>query len=412
MFGSVEALLGRIRLGEDNALELKAVELRGSRVVGPRRDELADALAAMANTADGVCVLGVDDRSREVRGIAVEALDAVEALVREICSDSVEPPLLVHILRMELPDATGTMRAVLKVEVPRSLFVHESPGGYFHRIGSRKRELSPELLGRLFQQRSQARLIRFDEQAVPEAQLSDLKPELWERFCDPRVEAPLRTLHKRKLLTNLDGQERVTVAGALLCSSHPERWLPGASARAVRFVGVDQDSTRQIDAADITGPLDQQILGLYAFARRNMRRFVRQGPPRQEVTQFSERALFEAIVNAVVHRDYSSYGSRIRMFVFDDRLELYSPGALPGTLSVDSIALRQSTRNEAIKSVLVKLPVGEAGQGSGRGFFMEAQGDGVPVILRETRALSGRDPVWQVIDDSEVLLTIPSAVPD
>ncbi|NOY25163.1 MAG: transcriptional regulator [Oligoflexia bacterium] len=409
MFDSPDQLLDKIRLGEDNTLELKAVTIEGNRVTGPRPAELADELAAIANTADGVCLLGVDDKTRDVDGIPIEKLDLVEAFVRELCNDSVKPPLRVHILRMELPDALGRSRAVLKVDIPRSLFVHKSPGGYYHRIGSSKREMPPDVLARLFQQRSQARIIRFDEQAIPDTRLTDLEPGLWERLCRKTEEEPDRTLHKRKVLTLQDGQERITVTGALLCSNHPETWLPGASARAVRFRGTHQDSNNQVDAADITGPLDRQILGLYSFARRNMQVAVVDGPPRQELPQYSNRALFEAFVNAVVHRDYSIYGSRIRLLMFDDRLELYSPGPLPNTLSVESIALRQSTRNEAVKSIMVKLPVAEAGQGSGRGYFMEAQGDGVPVILRETRALAGRDPVWQVIDNAEVLLTIPAA---
>lgn len=409
VFDSRDELLAKIRLGEDNALELKAVHLQGARIKGPGRDELADELAAMANTADCVCILGVDDKTKAIVGVPLEALDAVESFVRELCNDSVKPPLRVQILRLELPDSSGVARPVLRIDVPRSLFVHKSPGGYFQRIGSSKREMQPELLARLFQQRSQARLLRFDEQSVPESRLSDLEPRYWRRLVDPAVEDPVRTLHKRKVLTNDEGQERATVTGVLLCAEHPEQWLPGASARAVRFRGVEQDSKDQTDAADISGPLDRQILDLYSFAVRNMRRFVRRGPPAQEVEQYSRRALFEAIVNAVVHRDYSIYSSRIRMFVFDDRLELYSPGALPNTLSVESIALRQSTRNEAVKSILVKLPVGEAGEGSGRGFYMEGQGDGVPVIARETLGRSGRAPTWRVLDDSEVLLTLPAA---
>lgn len=412
MFDAREALLARIRLGEDNQLELKALSWAGERVRGPSRDDLADELAAMANTADGVVLLGVDDKTREILGIPLPLLDAAEAYVRELCADSVKPPLRVQILRMELPDSSGAERAILKVEVPRSLFVHKSPGGYFHRIGSSKRELPPELLARLFQQRSQARILRFDEAPVPESSRADLEPGTWERLVDPKIEDPFRTLHKRKILTFDEGHERLTVTGALMCSAQPERWLPGASARAVRFRGTEQDSTRLIDGASITGPLDRQILGLYAFARRNMRVGVRRGPPPVEVPQFAPRALFEAIVNAVAHRDYSIHGSRIRMFIFDDRLELYSPGALPNTLSVESIALRQSTRNEALKSILIKLPVGEAGEGSGRGYFMEAQGDGVPVITRETLALGAAAPTWRVLDDAEVLLTIPSAWQD
>lgn len=407
MFDSAGELLDKIRLGEDTSLELKRVEVRGARVVAPSRDDLADELAAMANTSDGVLVLGVDDRTREILGIALADLDAAEALVREVCNDTIHPPLLVHIRKMELPDSLGTPHAILRVDVPRSLFVHNSRGRYFHRVGSSKREMQPEMLARLFQQRSQARILRFDEQTVPDSTFADLEPALWQRLCDPNAEDPVLTLRKRKVLAMDEGVERATVTGVLLCSTHPERWLPGASARAVRFRGVHQDSNFQVDAADITGPLDQQILGLYSFTLRNMQHFVPAARP--EVSQYSRRAVFEAIVNAVAHRDYSIYGSRIRMFLFDDRLELYSPGPLPNTLSVESIALRQSTRNEAVKSILVKLPVGETGAGSGRGFFMEAQGDGVPIIQRDTLALTGRPAVWRMIDDSEVLLTIPAA---
>ena len=410
VFDRLPDLLAKLRLGEDSTLELKRVVVRGTRVEAPGRSDLADELAAMANTADAVCVLGVDDKTREVLGIPLEALDAAEALVREICNDSVRPPLLARIVRLELEDAQGVPRAVLRVDVPRSLFVHKSPGGYFQRIGSSRRELQPEVLARLFQQRSQARLLRFDEQTVPDVTLADLDPALWGRLCGTNEE-PSRTLQKRKVLGTWDGVELATVTGVLLCATQPERWLPGASARAVRFRGVRQDSNAQVDAADISGPLDQQILGLYAFARRNTAVFVRLSPTR-EVRQYADRALFEAIVNAVVHRDYSIYGSRIRLFQFDDRIELHSPGALPNTLTVESISLRQSTRNEAIKSILVKLPVGEAGFGSGRGFYMEAQGDGVPIIQRETAALAGRPPTWAVVDDSEVILTIPAAMAD
>lgn len=409
MFDSVNELLAKIRLGEDSALELKRVVTRGARVVGPEREDLADELAAIANTADGVLLLGVDDGSRDVLGIPMEALDDAERLVREVCNDSIKPPVVARITKIELPDTAGVARAVIKVDVPRSLFVHKSPRGYFHRIGSSKRETSTDYLLRLGQQRSQARLIRFDEQAVPDTTRADLDANLWHRFSDPATEPIQNALRKRKLLTEQDGIERATVAGILLCTAHPERWLSSATARAVRFRGVLQDSNFQVDAADIDGPIDQQILGLYAFARRVRRHSVRRGPPPIEVPQFSDRALFEAIVNAVVHRDYSVFGSRIRMFVFDDRLELYSPGPLPNTLSVDSLALRQSTRNEAIKSALVKLPVGESGGGSGRGYYMEANGDGVPIIIRETERLAGVPPVWRVIDDAEVLLTIPGA---
>ena len=131
-------------------------------------------------------------------------------------------------------------------------------------------------------------------------------------------------------------------------------------------------------------------------------------PHRVEVSQFSERAVFEAVVNAVAHRDYSISGSKIRFFMFDDRLEIYSPGALPNTVTVDSIALRQATRNELITSLLAEAPVAKTIGDVGRGFYMEKRGDGVPIILNESEKLSGKTPTYRLIDDSELLLTIYS----
>ena len=96
------------RLGEDSTLELKRVVLSGDRVASPHRNEFADELAAFANSRGGTLVLGVDDATREVLGIPLEGLDAVEGWVREICNDSVNPALSVDIRKLELPDAAGT----------------------------------------------------------------------------------------------------------------------------------------------------------------------------------------------------------------------------------------------------------------------------------------------------------------
>lgn len=410
MFDSVDELLTKIRMGEDSLLELKAVRFQGERVVGPSRDDLADELAAMANAAGGVVLFGVDDKSLEIEGIALERLSTVETYVREICNDSIKPPIDLIALKLQLPDTLGELRYVLKVEIPRSLFVHESPHGYFRRQGSSKRKLPPEQLARLFQQRSQARILRFEEQAVPGAAFSDLSPALWRRFLPQGAEDPQGILRKMKLLTREDSTEEApSVAGVLLCSEHPETWLPGAIIEAVRYRGVRQDSNYQLDAATVTGSLDAQIRQALAFALRNMSIAATKEPDRREIPQYSERALFEAIVNAVAHRDYSIHGSKIRLFLFDDRLELYSPGALPNSLTVDSLSLRQATRNELITFLLARVPSEGVRGGQGHLAFMERRGDGVPIIFEQSRLLSGRTPDYLLIDEAELRLTIYAA---
>jgi predicted HTH transcriptional regulator len=407
MFDSIEELSRKIQLGEDSSLELKAVLFSGANVRGPHANSLADELAAFANTRDGVVVLGVDDETREVTGIPLEKLDAVELYVRNLCSDLLKPPLQVGIFRIELPDLAGNAKPVIKIDVPRSLFVHQSPGGYLYRIGSSKRPIPPEYLARLFQQRSQACLIRFEEQAVPNSSMASLSQNLWERFTTRSAEPAETVLFKRKLLTRDDEENvRASVAGIVMCSEHPEKHLAEAYIEAVRYRGVIQDSNYQLDALKIQGPLDEQIRQAMLFLRRNQVLAATKETHRVEKPQFSERAVFEAIVNAVAHRDYSIYGSKIRFFLFDDRLELYSPGALPNTVTVDSLPLRQSTRNELITSLLAECPVPEAAGRVKRAFYMEKRGDGVPIILRESEELSGRKPEYRLIDESELMLTI------
>lgn len=401
-----EALARRIRLGKDSTLELKRILVSGTRVADPKRDDVADEMAAMANSRGGTLVLGVADRSREVVGIPLQRLDIVEAWVRQICNDSVKPPLDAEINKLELSDSDGELRSVIEVVVPRSLFVHESPGGYYRRIGSSKRKLPAEVLARLLQERSQSRIIRFDETPIPGSSPEDLDPQLVDRFLAPEVELMETGLRKLRLITDdEDGVARVTVSGALLCSRSPTDWMPHAYVQAVSYAGGRRDVNYQTDARDISGPLDAQIFDALRFVRRNMLVRATKRTARLDRPQFSERAVFEAVANAVAHRDYSMAGARIRLHMFANRLELYVPGSLANTLTTDSMHLRQYSRNELIVSLLARCPI-PAEESLGRSRIMDRRGDGVPIILGESAELSGRVPEYTMIDDSELQLVV------
>ena len=404
-----DELARRIRLGEDSTLELKRVLLAGSRITAPKRNEIADELAGMANGWGGTVVLGVEDRSREVLGIPLDRLDAVEAWVREICNDSVKPQLDALIRKIELPSADGGLVAVLCVEVVRSLFVHKSPGGYFRRIGSSKREMSPEVLARLFQERSQSRVIRFDESPVPGTSPEQLDDGLTRRFLRGDGAPDETALRKLRIVADdEEGAARLTIAGVLLCTRDPGRWLPHAQIQAVSYVGERQDINYQSDARDIDGPLDEQVLEALHFVRRNTRVAATKAMARVERPQFSNRAVFEALVNAVAHRDYSMAGARVRLHLFGNRLELHVPGTLANTLTPESMDSRQYSRNELIVSLLARCRVSEQ-ENLVRSHMMDRRGEGVPIILDESRELSGRVPEYTLIDDSELRLAIWSA---
>ena len=398
-------LAGRIRLGEDSTLELKRTEVAGQRVRSPDRREFADELAAMANGRGGTVVLGVDDNTREVLGIPLDGLDMVEGWVREICNDSVKPPLDADIRKLELEDSNGRGVPIIRIDLARSLFVHKSPSGYFRRIGSSKREMAPEALARLFQERSQTRVIRFDESIVSATTPSDLHYSLTRRFS--RGDTGGDTLRKLRIVADDDdGAERLTLTGVLLCTPEPQRWLSHACIQAVSYAGERTDTDYQTDARDIGGPLDEQVAEALHFVRRNMLVRATKRLARSERPQFGERAVFEALVNAVAHRDYSMAGARIRLHMFGDRIELYVPGALANTLTPDSLHLRQSSRNELVVSFLARCP---APTGLGRPHMMDRRGDGVPIIRDECEQLSGCLPEYSLLDDSELRLVIRAA---
>jgi predicted HTH transcriptional regulator len=411
MLDSTDNLLKQIALGEDSTLELKAVEFKGMHVSAPHRNSLADEMAAMANSNTGVIVLGVDDKTKTISGIPVEKIDTVETWVREIANDQITPPLLCRIRKLAVPSATGGETAIIQIDIPRSLFVHQSPGGYLYRIGSSKRQMTPDALARLFQQRSQARIIRYDEQAVPQASLDDLKTPLWQRFRSPLSPKDDREfLSKLKLITrDEDGNLYPTVSGILMATEHPAEFITNAYIQAVVYRGTERNAAYQLDAKDIHGTLDEQIRQACLFVERNMRVYAIKKPNRIDTPQFSLNAVFEAIVNAVAHRDYSIYGSKIRLHLFADRLELYSPGAIPNTMTVDSLPERQSARNELLCSLLAKCPMNVDAYGSQRNFIMDKRGEGVPIILTESEQLSGKRPIYRLIDDAELLLTLFAA---
>ena len=398
-------LADRIQIGEDSRLEFKLVEVAGQRVRSPDPGGFADELAAMANGRGGTVLLGADERSRQVAGIPLDHLDIVQDWILEICNDSVKPALDADIRKLAIEDSAGRPVPVIRVDLARSLFVHESPGGYFRRIGSSKRKLAPDALARLFQERSYSRLIRFDESVVPGTAPSDLQYALARRFT--RGDATEDTLRKLHIIANdEDGAERLTIAGALLCTPEPQRWLAHACIHAVSYAGERMDPDRQTDARDIAGPLDEQVTEALRFVRRNMLVRAKRTIARSDKPQFSERAVFEALVNAVAHRDYSMAGSRIRLHLFEDRFELHVPGALGGSMTPDSLHVRQSSRNELIVSLLARCP---APTGLDRSRLMDRRGDGVPIIRAECERLSGRLPEYNLLDDSELRLVIRAA---
>lgn len=406
----IKDLLRHIRLGEDSQYEYKNVAVAGNKVKGPAQKDLAEEMAAFANAKGGALVLGVDDKTREVTGIPLENIDAVQKLITGACQDNIEPPLVPFVYVVELPNHQGDQLPVICVRIDKSLFVHKSNGRYFHRVNDSKREMSPDYLQRLMMQRSQARLIRFEELPVSAADITELDDNLGKRFLRISDQAAHLQLRKLRLIVDgEDGKEHPSVAGVLMATQDPRKWLPNAYIQCVFYKGETRDANEQMDARDITGPLDRQVIQALTFVERNMFTMATKDVGRRDIPQYSLKVVFEALVNAVAHRDYAIYGAKIRLHMFSDRLELASPGALANTMEVDDLELRQSCRNELLASLLARCTIDHTGVG--RNLMMDKRGEGVPIIINESENLSGIAPEYKMVGE-ELLLTIFAASVD
>ena len=281
--------------------------------------------------------------------------------------------------------------------------------------------MSTEYLARMFQQRSQTRLIRFDEQTVEGASMENLTPALWERFRTPRSDDD-RDTFLRKLgiagsaeegTLQSDGRRRADGERGIPAAGFPTRTCKRSPTAVMRSAPARAEAPYQLDAADVSGPLDRQIVEACRFVVKNMTTAAFKTMGRADRPQYDMAAVFEAVANAVAHRDYSVYGSKIRLRLFENRLEIYSPGAIANSLAIDSLRYRQSARNEALCSLLAKCPApDELWLVTDRTNIMDRRGEGVPVILDNSTRLSGKEPHYRLIDDAELHLTIYAATPE
>jgi len=397
-------ILRQLRLGEDSRWEFKQIGFTGQRPASPRRDDLADEVGAFANASGGFLLLGVTDGGT-IQGMSREQLVVLDHLLVEVSTDVLDPPVRIEVYHMDIDG-----KAVLLVEVPRGQALHERDGKAFVRVGATKRRLQKAESLRLAQDRTQNRYLWFDKQIVPGTGFETLDERLWEPLLsvagamDPRQ----GLLNLRLLAQDEAGVVRATVAGVLLCAPSPQDWLHQATIVAACYHGMDRASG-QLDAREITGPLPQQIADAVRFVVRNMRVSARKTPEREDVFQYSKAAVFEAIVNAVAHRDYSISSRRIRLSMFRDRLEIESPGLLPNGMTIEGMEASQATRNEIIASVFGRIAVANVQGSERRRFLMERRGDGVSIIRTETYEATGSHPEYKVVDETGLRLHIPAA---
>jgi ATP-dependent DNA helicase RecG len=325
---------------------------------------LAETLVAFANAGGGTLLLGVDPRSGQHQGLADPGAALDHALAAAL---SIDPPLIIPLPHADQVDG----KSVLVVVVPPGLpHVYSYHGKYLIREGTHNRPLDPRRLRRLMMERG---AVSF-EALVPEgARLDDLDLEKAEGYLANLGGWPSgdlgEALLKRGCLVQSQGELCPTCAGILLFGRDPQRWIHSSEILVARYPDTTMGDRflREV----IQGTLPEQIRHAEAFVVDHMRRGVRLlGLERFEETEYPVEAIREAIVNAVAHRDYQIQGDEIRVFMFSDRIEFYSPGRLPGHITIENMVDERFSRNETIVQILSDMG------------FIERLGYGIDRMIR------------------------------
>lgn len=392
-------LLELVANGENSGVEFK------SDVIDNR--DLAKEIVALANLRGGVVLLGVDVDGT-IRGVA-KTLAALEEWVMQACRDKIRPELnpYFEVIRDAAPG-----RDVAAIRVDQGWNVHHvwhnNHRTYYVRVGSTSREASPEELARLFQQR---RGFRLETQPVSGTTIEDLdRRRLADYFERVRGQSAPSADHGaawESLLTNTEilgegGQPpAATVAGLILFGNNPARFLPQAKIDAVSYDGLVKDYDAK-ERQTLRGPVAPLMDGggklleaglveqAIDFVRRNIATVhMADGIRRTTRWDYPVDVLREAIVNAIVHRDYLLSGTDIELSVYADRLEVVSPGRLPNGVTPDRMRVGcRSTRNELLKDVMRDYG------------YLEHMGMGVPrKIIRGMREHNGTEP--DLVEDDE-----------
>jgi len=341
------------------------VRLKRRKAAGVARD-IAETLSAMANADGGTLLLGVED-DKTVTG--VDYPDDKLALFRQATQNLLRPPL-----KARLTELMHEGHLVLALEVDPSPVPHQlTDGRYLLRVRDQNMPFPADQIAILKSAKASG---QYERQFAHEARFEDLDPDLLARFVqhlgDPR---PAEEILYRdyRLIDFQNGRPRLTLAALLLFARDPMRWHPRCGIDFVKFEGTERRYGPELNVvrrARIEYPLFRLIDEAFELIKEHVReRTVLHDLFFVERFEYPTFAWQETIVNAVAHRDYSLTGTPTEVWMFDDRLEVRSPGELPGPVTLERLLRRERvhfSRNPLLVRVLTDLG------------YMRDLGEGIP----------------------------------
>ena len=315
---------------------------------------LAGELVALSNTGGGRIFIGVSD-SGDLAGLTYEDMSRLNQLVSNAASQSVRPPVNPQTENIAFPEGL-----VMIVEVADGISkpYMDNTGAIWVKNGADKRKVTArEEMQRMYQR---AGLIHGDEIPANGMTAGDLDMDYFRDFFRKQYQEELdeQDLPLPSILRNMNlmNDEVLNIAGALIFAQAPQNRLPVFVVKCISYPGTDIHAAEYRDSQDVVGKLEIVFRKAFSFITRNIRHIQADqdvnSPGKLEIPKIT---LEELLVNALVHRDYF-VSAPVRIFIFDDRIEIISPGQLPNNLTIENIISGNSNiRNPILASFASKI---------------------------------------------------------
>ena len=346
-------ILKEIRLGEDSSRQFK-VKINN-------QAHIALEMCAMSNSLGGIIYIGVNDDCT-IEGISQEEVRKYNSWISDAASQLIRPAIYPQTRTVEVE---GKLLMLVEVSEGTSKPYQDHKGAFWVKTGSDKRVASSQELMRLFQQNAQLSL----DELVTSANIDTIDLAKFYTFFERTkgIEFSTLGLNLEQVLSNMNlaKEGKLTLGGLLLFGKNVQDYKPFCIIRSISFPGNEISDDSFIDRRDCVGTLEEQFRSGMSFLLNNLSR-VQKGTSFNSPgsLEIDERALEEALVNSILHRDYSK-NAVIRLFIFKNRVEIISPGSLPNHLTVENILNGNSVmRNPILASFGTKiLPYSGIGSG-------------------------------------------------
>lgn len=359
--------------------------------------DIAKHLIAFANANGGVLVIGIEDNG-EVTGFDINGANSINAF-REIPYSMCSSGLSLQCIEKDISISQGVKKCLIfVVDASTEKVIKQNDGNVFIRVGDKSKRLNHEQITQLEYDKGER---SFEDIIVEDSSFDDVDIELMQQYKTimNSSSSGKEILEARGLLR----KGHLTNAGVLLFAKFPTKFLPNARLRLLKYDGNKMETGRRLNIVkeiNFEKPIPRIIQEVRQAINLQLREFqyLDDNGIFKIIPEYPEFAWFEGVVNSLTHRNYSIIGDHIRVSLYDDRLEIFSPGKLPNIVTIDNMKNTRYSRNPRIARVLSEF-----------GWVKELN-EGVKRIYDEMELSYLKFPTYSEPNGNSVLLVLENSI--